>query len=75
MRILLVKFQIDYYPYHLALADRKHWALYKEIATPHSQWLQQSLNAFRGQFMDLIDSGRTQQSPLNKTQNNGSGMF
>ncbi|XP_058804572.1 bridge-like lipid transfer protein family member 3B isoform X2 [Phymastichus coffea] len=73
LQISLVKFQIDYYPYHLALADRKHWALYKESATPHSQWLQQSLNSFRGQFMDLIDSGRTQHSPSIKTQGNMSG--
>ena len=73
LQISLVKFQIDYYPYHLAIADRKHWALYKESSTPHSQWLQQSLNAFRGQFMDLIDSGRTQHSPLTRTQRNASG--
>ncbi|XP_012273649.1 UHRF1-binding protein 1 [Orussus abietinus] len=73
LQISLVKFQIDYYPYHLAMADRKHWAKYKENATPHSQWLQQSLNSFRGQFMDLIDSGRTQQSPLSKNQANATG--
>ncbi|XP_051166557.1 UHRF1-binding protein 1 isoform X2 [Leptopilina boulardi] len=73
LQISLVKFQVDYYPYHLAIADRKHWALYKESAVPHSQWLQQSLNAFRGQFMDLIDSGRTQHSPLTRTQANASG--
>ncbi|XP_033218279.1 UHRF1-binding protein 1-like [Belonocnema kinseyi] len=72
LQISLVKFQIDYYPYHLAIADRKHWALYKESSTPHSQWLQQSLNAFRGKFMDLIDSGRTQHSPLTRTQGNAS---
>ncbi|XP_011309314.1 UHRF1-binding protein 1-like [Fopius arisanus] len=59
LQISLVKFQIDYYPYHLAMADRKHWAKYKENATPHAQWLQQSLNAFRGQFMDLIDIGQS----------------
>ncbi|EZA55392.1 UHRF1-binding protein 1-like protein [Ooceraea biroi] len=69
LQISLVKFQIDYYPYHLAMADRKHWAKYKENATPHSQWLQQSLSTFRSQFMDLIDSGRTQQhSPLTRSQ-------
>lgn len=73
LQISLVKFQVDYYPYHLAIADRKHWALYKESAVPHSQWLQQSLNAFRGQFMELIDSGRTQHSPLTRTQANASG--
>ncbi|XP_015598696.1 UHRF1-binding protein 1-like isoform X2 [Cephus cinctus] len=70
LQISLMKFQVDYYPYHLAMADRKHWAKYKEGATPHSQWLQQSLNTFRGQFMDLIDSGRSQHSPLTRSQGN-----
>lgn len=74
LQISLVKFQIDYYPYHLAMADRKHWAKYKENATPHSQWLQQSLSSFRSQFMDLIDSGRTQQhSPLTRSQGTVTG--
>ncbi|XP_011137183.1 UHRF1-binding protein 1-like isoform X3 [Harpegnathos saltator] len=73
LQISLVKFQIDYYPYHLAMADRKHWAKYKENATPHSQWLQQSLSSFRSQFMDLIDSGRTQHSPLTRSQGNITG--
>ncbi|XP_025997065.1 UHRF1-binding protein 1-like isoform X5 [Solenopsis invicta] len=70
LQISLVRFQIDYYPYHLAMADRKHWAKYKENATPHNQWLQQSLSSFRSQFMDLIDSGRTQHSPLTRSQGN-----
>ncbi|XP_076181630.1 bridge-like lipid transfer protein family member 3B isoform X2 [Ptiloglossa arizonensis] len=70
LQISLVRFRIDYYPYHLAMADRKHWIEYKENATPHSQWLQQSLSSFRSQFMDLIDSGRTQHSPLTRSQGN-----
>ncbi|XP_011698292.1 PREDICTED: UHRF1-binding protein 1 isoform X3 [Wasmannia auropunctata] len=70
LQISLVRFQIDYYPYHLAMADRKHWAKYRENATPHNQWLQQSLSSFRSQFMDLIDSGRTQHSPLTRSQGN-----
>ncbi|XP_043268359.1 UHRF1-binding protein 1 isoform X2 [Venturia canescens] len=69
LQVSLVKFQIDYYPYHLAIADRKHWAKYKENATPHSQWLQQSMNSFRGQFMDFIDMGRNQHSPLRNQKN------
>nr|XP_012229083.1 PREDICTED: LOW QUALITY PROTEIN: UHRF1-binding protein 1-like [Linepithema humile] len=75
LQISLVKFQIDYYPYHLAMADRKHWAKYKENVTPHSQWLQQSFSSFRfrSQFMDLIDSGRTQHSPLTRSQGNVTG--
>ncbi|XP_015124698.1 UHRF1-binding protein 1-like [Diachasma alloeum] len=72
LQISLVKFQIDYYPYHLAMADRKHWAKYKENATPHAQWLQQSLNAFRGQFMDLIDIGQSHgASKRNSTDQSG----
>ncbi|XP_078033508.1 bridge-like lipid transfer protein family member 3B isoform X5 [Augochlora pura] len=70
LQISLVTFQIDYYPYHLAMADRKHWAKYRENTTRHSQWLQQSLSSFRSQFMDLIDSGRTQHSPLTRSQGN-----
>ncbi|KAG5343466.1 UH1BL protein, partial [Acromyrmex charruanus] len=73
LQISIVRFQIDYYPYHLAMADRKHWAKYKENATPHNQWLQQSLSSFRSQFMDLIDSGRTQHSPLTRSQGNITG--
>ena len=74
LQISLVRFQVDYYPYHLAMADRKHWAKYKEN-TPHSQWLQQSLSSFRSQFMDLIDSGRTQHSPLTRSQGNVTGSY
>ncbi|XP_043506054.1 UHRF1-binding protein 1-like isoform X9 [Polistes fuscatus] len=73
LQISLVKFYIDYYPYHLAMADRKDWVKYRENATPHSQWLQQSLSSFRSQFMDLIDSGRTQHSPLTRSQGNVTG--
>ncbi|KAG5322263.1 UH1BL protein, partial [Pseudoatta argentina] len=73
LQISIVRFQIDYYPYHLAMADRKHWAKYKENATPHNQWLQQSLSSFRSQFIDLIDSGRTQHSPLTRSQGNITG--
>ncbi|XP_046813227.1 UHRF1-binding protein 1-like isoform X6 [Vespa crabro] len=73
LQICLVKFYIDYYPYHLAMADRKDWIKYRENATPHSQWLQQSLSSFRSQFMDLIDSGRTQHSPLTRSQGNATG--
>ncbi|XP_012267843.2 UHRF1-binding protein 1-like isoform X1 [Athalia rosae] len=74
LQVSLVKFQIDYYPYHLAMADRKHWAKYREGATPHSQWLQQSLNAFRSQFMDLIDATRAQHSPLTRSQAHAIGV-
>lgn len=41
------------------MADRKHWAKYRENSTPHAQWLQQSLNSFRGQFMEFVERAQT----------------
>ncbi|KAF7989984.1 hypothetical protein HCN44_008658 [Aphidius gifuensis] len=67
LQISLVKFQIDYYPYHLALADRKHWAKYKENSTPHAEWLRQSYNLFRNQFMDHIDEFKITSSSKQNT--------
>lgn len=74
LQISLVKFQIDYYPYHLAMADRKHWAKYRENSTPHVQWLQQSLNSFRGQFMEFIDLIHSQLS-MKKYSNEGEKKY
>ena len=62
------EFQVDYYPYHLAIGDRKHWPKYREEASPHSQWLDQALTAFRTTFLDVIDQGRIQHTPLVRTQ-------
>lgn len=59
---------MDYYPYHLAIGYRKHWPKYREEASPHSQWLDQALAAFRNSFLDLIDQGRIQHTPLARTQ-------
>lgn len=60
-------FQVDYYPYHLAMGDRKHWPRYKEGSVPHTQWLDQSLNSFRSKFIDLIDKNRPQHVPLSRS--------
>ncbi|XP_034939434.1 UHRF1-binding protein 1-like [Chelonus insularis] len=68
LQISLVKFQVDYYPYHLATANRKHWAKYRENTIPHVQWLQQSFNAFRRQFLELIDIGQKQSTKKNGNQ-------
>ncbi|XP_021938763.1 UHRF1-binding protein 1-like isoform X4 [Zootermopsis nevadensis] len=68
LQISLQHFQVDYYPYHLAIGHRKHWPKYREGASPHSQWLDQALAAFRNSFLDLIDQGRIQHTPLVRTQ-------
>ncbi|KAJ4435634.1 hypothetical protein ANN_18250 [Periplaneta americana] len=68
LQISLQHFQVDYYPYHLAIGDRKHWPKYREGSSPHSQWLDQALAAFRNSFLDVIDQGRTQHTPLVRTQ-------
>ncbi|PSN57252.1 hypothetical protein C0J52_02548 [Blattella germanica] len=68
LQISLQHFQVDYYPYHLAIGDRKHWPKYREAASPHSQWLDQALAAFRNSFLDVIDQGRIQHTPLVRTQ-------
>lgn len=68
LHINLEHFQVDYYPYHLAIGDRKHWPTYKEGSFPHVQWLDQALAAFRNSFLDVIDQGRMQHTPLVRTQ-------
>ncbi|XP_033611265.1 UHRF1-binding protein 1-like isoform X3 [Cryptotermes secundus] len=68
LQISLQHFQVDYYPYHLAIGDRKHWPKYREGASPHAQWLDQALAAFRNSFLDVIDQGRVQHTPLVRTQ-------
>ncbi|KAG8230510.1 hypothetical protein J437_LFUL010030, partial [Ladona fulva] len=50
-QIELRHFQVDFYPYHRAIGDRKHWPAYREGV--HTRWLQQSLSSFRATFLDL----------------------
>lgn len=64
LQISLRDFQVDYYPYHLAIGDRKHWPKYKEAASSHTQWLQQALTSFKNSFLDLIEGNRTLHTPL-----------
>ncbi|KAI4463582.1 hypothetical protein MML48_4g00014003 [Holotrichia oblita] len=64
LQIVIQKFQVDYYPYHLAIADRKHWPCYKEGEIPHTQWQTQSFSAFKTRFMDLLDRNKSQHVPL-----------
>ncbi|GLV35400.1 uncharacterized protein CBL_01450 [Carabus blaptoides fortunei] len=67
LQISLHGFQVDYYPYHLAMGDRKHWPRYKDGSVPHTQWLNQSLSSFRSKFIDLIDKNRSQHVPLSRS--------
>ncbi|XP_023344836.1 UHRF1-binding protein 1-like [Eurytemora carolleeae] len=55
-QVSLSKLQIDYYPYHLARGDRKHWVRYSE--SPHKSWLQSNLAAFDTRLLDVLLSGR-----------------
>lgn len=66
LQISLQHFQVDYYPYHLAKSDRKHWAVYKNPSIPHVQWLEQSLSSFKTKFLDLLERNRAQHTPLSR---------
>ncbi|XP_071452381.1 bridge-like lipid transfer protein family member 3B isoform X2 [Hetaerina americana] len=55
LQIELRHFLVDFYPYHLARSERKHWPAYKEGV--HTQWLEQSMSSFRTTFLDLVDVG------------------
>ncbi|XP_055375780.1 bridge-like lipid transfer protein family member 3A isoform X3 [Condylostylus longicornis] len=59
--ISIKDFQTDYYPYHLAKADRSRWHKYKEASIPPALWLEQSLNVFRESVLNLCQPNR----PLN----------
>ena len=39
LKVSLAKLQLDYYPYHLARGERKHWVRYP-ADSPHRAWLQ-----------------------------------
>lgn len=67
LQISLQHFQVDYYPYHLAIGDRKHWPKYKEAASSHTEWLQQALQSFRNSFLDLIEGNRAVHTPLSRS--------
>ncbi|XP_034239731.1 UHRF1-binding protein 1-like isoform X2 [Thrips palmi] len=67
LQISLQHFQVDYYPYHLAIRDRKHWPKYKEAGSSHTQWLQEALASFRNSFLDLIESNRAVHTPLSRS--------
>ncbi|XP_039294863.1 UHRF1-binding protein 1-like isoform X2 [Nilaparvata lugens] len=62
LQLTVSNLQADYYPYHLAAADRGHWARYRESgdAVP-AQWLKQAHAAFRTSLLHMVsDAGQYQ---------------
>lgn len=55
-QVSLSKLQIDYYPYHLARGDRKHWIRYTDSC--HRQWMQAGLATFDTRFLDVLLAGK-----------------
>lgn len=66
LQIALRKFQVDYYPYHLAKGDRKHWPCYREGVTPHTQWYEQAMNSFKSKLLELVEKNKAQHVPLSR---------
>ncbi|XP_060530359.1 bridge-like lipid transfer protein family member 3A isoform X2 [Cylas formicarius] len=66
LQISVRRFQVDFYPYHLAKGDRKHWPTYNASQVPHSLWQEQALAAFKSKFLDLFDRNKTQHAPLSR---------
>lgn len=72
LQISVQGFQIDYYPYHLAKADRTHWPKYKQASIPPALWLEQSLNTFRESILNMCQPNRIPTHPsLERTTNLG----
>ncbi|KAL7045426.1 hypothetical protein ACKWTF_002228 [Chironomus riparius] len=70
VQISIQGFQVDYYPYHLAKANRAHWAKYKEASVPPLIWLEQSMNSFRESLLSLSNPSRPPcHAPLERTPN------
>ncbi|CAH0397066.1 unnamed protein product [Chilo suppressalis] len=65
LQLTLVSMQADLFPYHKATASRAHWRGYREAATPHSQWLSQSLSSFCASLLEHMDPRPV--APSNKT--------
>ncbi|XP_044747939.1 UHRF1-binding protein 1 [Coccinella septempunctata] len=67
LQVNVSKFQVDFYPYHLAKANRKHWPKYNDASFPHTQWQDQALSSFKTKFLDLINKNRTPHASLSRT--------
>lgn len=66
LQICVKRFQVDYFPYHVAKATRKHWPKYN-ATVPHVMWQEQAYAAFKSKLMDLIDKNKMQHTPLTRT--------
>ena len=64
-QISLARLQVDYYPYHLARGDRKHWVRYASDSS-HRGWLLQNLTSFDTKLLDVVLSGQNK-TPLSRT--------
>lgn len=74
LQVTLVSIQADFFPYHKASNDRRHWRGYREAATPHSQWLSQSLSSFCASLLETLDprpisvSNKNSSQPVERTE-------
>ncbi|XP_050307973.1 UHRF1-binding protein 1-like [Anthonomus grandis grandis] len=66
LQISVKKLQIDFYPYHLAKGDRKHWPTYNASSVPHTMWQEHALGLFKTKFMDLFLKNEMQHTPLSR---------
>lgn len=62
-QVSLAKLQVDYYPYHLARGDRKHWVRYSD--TSHRMWLNSNLASFDTKLLDVLLAGQNK-TPLSR---------
>ena len=62
-QVSLAKLQVDYYPYHLARGDRKHWVRYSDSS--HRIWLQSNLASFDTKLLDVLLAGQNK-TPLSR---------
>ena len=63
-QVSLARLQADYYPYHLARGDRKHWVRYS-TDSPHRTWLQGGLAQFDTRLLDELLAGQNK-TPLSR---------
>ena len=73
-QVSLARLQADYYPYHLARGDRKHWVRYNTDSS-HRAWLLANLANFDTKLLDVVLSGQNK-TPLSRAgrgQQGGSG--
>ncbi len=73
-QVSLSKLQMDYYPYHLARGDRRHWVRYSDAA-PHRSWLHANLAAFDTRLLDILLSGSVTFNLMGRGGSNGAAWL